>query len=101
MSTFLISKEILAAKPFFEQHIVQLIDRYCFEVPEGQTKKIVSVNLVKKKEGSNERSLAAYYEQLLENSKAEFERAGIEVCYRSFDWHKETRNGTGPYSELL
>lgn len=35
-----------------------LVERYCSEVPEGQTKKIVSINLVKKKEGDKERNLA-------------------------------------------
>jgi len=39
-----------------------LFERYCQEVPEGETKKVVVMNLVKLKEGDRERDLAAYFE---------------------------------------
>ena len=53
-----------------------LFDRYCQECPEGQTKKIVSMNLVKLKEGDKERNLAEYYERLLALSKDTFAAQG-------------------------
>ena len=46
-----------------------LFDRYCQEVKPGETKKILSMNLVKVKEGDKERNLSAYYEQLLDLSR--------------------------------
>ena len=101
MSTFKISKNHEAAKPFFENHMKMLVERYCSEVPDGQTKKIVSINLVKEKEGDKERTLAEYYERLLELSRDEFAEQGIEIVYRAFGWHKKTKNGTEPFSELL
>ncbi len=48
-----------------------LFDRYCQEVPEGETKKIFSINLVKDDKDDKERRLAAYYEELLESVKDE------------------------------
>mmetsp|Transcript_27915 Transcript_27915/g.34677 ORF Transcript_27915/g.34677 Transcript_27915/m.34677 type:complete len:80 (+) Transcript_27915:379-618(+) len=78
-----------------------LVDRYCQETPAGQTKKIVSVNLVKEKEGNKERNLATYYERLLDMSRDGFSAEGFEVVYRAFDWHKLTKQGTESFSELL
>lgn len=49
-----------------------LIDRYCQEVPEGETKKIVTMNLVKDKAGDKERDLAEYFEQLFDLSRDNF-----------------------------
>lgn len=59
------------------------------------------MNLVKDKEGDKERNLAAYYEQLLEQTRGDFEAKGSEIIYRNFDWHKETKHGTEPFVELL
>lgn len=77
-----------------------LVDSYCQEVTDGP-KKVISMNLVKVKEGDKERNLSAYYEQLLEQTKADFTAKGSEIVYRNFGWHKETKHGTEPFSELL
>ena len=53
-----------------------LFDRYCLQVPEGETKKIFSMNLVKDDEGDKERILSAYYEQLLNMSRERFNNEG-------------------------
>ena len=52
------------------------------------------MNLVKDKEGDKERDLAAYYEQLLELSREEFEADGLEIGYNNFPWHAATKHGT-------
>ena len=71
-----------------------LFERYTQEVPEGETKKIFSMNLVKDKEGDKERDLAAYYEQLLEMSREEFKADGLEIGYHNFSWHAATKQST-------
>lgn len=74
-----------------------LFDRYTEEVPEGETKKIFSMNLVKDKEGDKERMLAEYYEQLLDLSKDKFKERGQVIGYSNFAWHAATKNGTQPF----
>ena len=68
-----------------------LFERYTQEVPEGETKKIFSINLVKDNEGDKERDLAAYYEQLLDMSREEFKADGLEIGYNNFPWHAATK----------
>ena len=71
-----------------------LFDRYCQEVPDGEIKKIVSMNLVKDDEGDKERMLAKYYEDLLEMGREDFRKDGLEIVYRNFPWHAATKQGT-------
>ena len=52
------------------------------------------MNLVKDNAGDKERDLAAYYEQLLEMSRAEFEADGLEIGYHNFPWHAATKQST-------
>ena len=63
--------------------------------------KILSINLVKQKAGDKERMLAEYYESLLDLSREQMASRGQEVGYRSFDWHKQTKNGVEPFEHLL
>ena len=97
----MISKELEAAKPFFEQHIDMLVERYCGEVPQGEPNKIVQVNLCKTKAGHKETSLTAYYEQLLKLSAPQLNEKGTEVIYHNFDFKKQTKHGTEPFAEFL
>ena len=78
-----------------------LFERYTQEVPEGEVKTIVSMNLVKNDEGDKERMLAKYYEDLLDMSKEEFKRDNLEVEYRNFPWHAATKQGTQPFVDVL
>lgn len=101
MSKFVITKEHGAAKPFFAQHMEMLIDRYCDEVPEDATRKILSINLVKDDEGDKERMLSEYYENLLTATEPDFAENNKQIGYRNFPWHAATKNGTQPFVDLL
>jgi len=78
-----------------------LFDRYCEDVPDGETKKIYSMNLVRDNDDSKERALGAYYEQLLDSVKDELEAENKQIGYHNFNWHKETKHGTESFTNLL
>ena len=46
VSKFVIEKDLQASKPFFEEHMRMLAERYC-PTDDDSTKKIYSMNLVK------------------------------------------------------
>lgn len=101
VSKFVIEKEMGAAKPFFEQHMRMLFERYCDEVPQGEPAKIFSMNLVRDNEGNKERTLAAYYEQLLDSVKDELAAEGKSIGYSNYNWHARTKQDTSSFSALL
>lgn len=92
---------MVAAKPFFEQHMRMLFERYCEDVPEGEPKKIFSINLVRDDEGGKERALAAYYEQLLDSVKDELAAEGKTIGYNNYNWHARTKQDTSSFTDLL
>ena len=78
-----------------------LFDRYCEEIPDGETKKIFSMNLVKNNADDKERMLAAYYEELLESVKDNLQAENKQIGYHNYNWHAETKQSTQSFTNLL
>ena len=68
-----------------------LFERYCEKVPDDSPKKILSMNLVKDKEGDKERNLSAFYEQLLDMSREGLTNENKQIGYHNFPWHAATK----------